>query len=463
MKISLVYKAELSNRCRLDSSYYLSEGNIANRLVEAAIKESSRYIHMGDKDIANVWQPNRNILVYAGDGEESVPYLQPYDILEYLPEARAQLSSHKNPIEKLKVPAGTILQTCSGRNLGPLVISDQYLESFVFGSDLMRITINDPCTRFYIYAFLSTWVGQALLHSSKTGSVIDHLSADDIRTLRIPVFSEAIFDKVAKKTQESYELYSQARIELVRCKEEYCSAINIHKETAPLYRGWNVQFRNISSKIEKRIDAAFYDWTIYDAVERLREAGGVQLSTVAKIHKPGGRNKTNYVDKEYGLPILSGRQLLQNQTVGLKYLPKSSAEKYSGFRLKKDWIAYPADGRVEGRLGTPVLITERRNGWFASGHVGRIEALPNIHPGYLYLAFSHPIVQAQISAVACGSVVDAVYPEDVEKFFIPQQIRFNYDRVTTAWKMIDVADSLKEEACQIILQQLEPYLHLSTL
>lgn len=118
-------------------------------------------------------------------------------------------------------------------------------------------------------------------------------------------------------------------------------------------------------------------------------------------------------------------------------------------------VAYPADGRVEGRLGTPVIITENRDGWFASGHVGRIEANPDIHPGYLYLAFSHPIVQAQLSAVACGSVVDAVYPEDVEKFILPPQVEFDYDRVTTAWEMISEADSLKTEACQLLLQQME--------
>ena len=431
MKISTVYRAELLNRCRIDSSYYLSEGNIAIRLVETALKRAPRHIHLGDKKVVTVWQPNRNILVYAGDGEESVPYLQPYDILEFLPEPRAQLSSHKNPIDKLKVPSGTILQTCSGRNLGPLVISDQYLESFVFGSDLMRITIYDPDTRFYVYAFLNTWVGQALLHSSKTGSVIDHLSADDIRDLRIPVFSEKVFEDVSALMEKSHDLYSQARMELVRCKEEYCSAIDTYKISA------------------------YYDWTTHDAIEKLRAVGGVQLSTVAKTHKPGGRNKTNYVEKEYGLPTLSGRQLLQNQAVGLKYLPKSSSEKYSSFKLQKNWIAYPADGRVEGRLGTPVIITENRDGWFASGHVGRIEANSDIHPGFLYLAFSHPIVQAQLSAVACGSVVDAVYPEDVEKFILPPPIEFEYDRVTTAWKMIAKADSLKTEACQLLLQQMD--------
>lgn len=455
MKISTVCRSELSNRCRIDSSYYLSEGNIATRLVSAAIKRSPRHIHLGNEKVATVWQPNRNILVYAGAGEESVPYLQPYDILEFLPEPRAQLSSHKNPIDKLKVPAGTILQTCSGRNLGPLVISDQYLESFVFGSDLMRITIDDPDTRFYVYAFLNTWVGQALLHSSKTGSVIDHLSADDIRDLRIPVFSEDVFNSVAQLTQKSYELFSQARMELVHCKKDFCSAIDVRKTQPQLRNGWNISLKSILSGNGTRVDAAYYDWSTREATENLRAIGGVQLTTVAQTHKPGGRNKTNYVEKEYGLPTLSGRQLLQKQPVSLKYLPKSSAERYSNFRLQKNWIAYPADGRVEGRLGTPVVITASRDGWFASGHVGRIEALPGTHPGYLYLAFSHPIVQAQLSSVACGSVVDAVYPDDVEKFILPPQIDFNYDRITTAWEMIDNADLLKEEACNILLHQMK--------
>ena len=50
------------------------------------------------------------------------------------------------------------------------------------------------------------------------------------------------------------------------------------------------------------------------------------------------KQRISKIEKEYGLPTLSGRQLLQNQAVGLKYLPKSSSEKYSSFRLQKNWI-----------------------------------------------------------------------------------------------------------------------------
>lgn len=179
----------------------------------------------------------------------------------------------------------------------------------------------------------------------------------------------------------------------------------------------------------------------------------IKVGSSNKVFKPSGRYKTNYVEKDYGHPLLSGRQLLQNQIVGLKYLPRASKNNYSGFLLKKGCVVYPADGRVEGRLGTPVLVTPSREGWYASGHIGRIEPLPGIDPGYLYLALSHPVVQEQISSLACGSVVDAVYPEDVEKIIIPAQIEFQYNRVVNAWNKFDEADALKQKACKLLLTQ----------
>lgn len=62
------------------------------------------------------------------------------------------------------------------------------------------------------------------------------------------------------------------------------------------------------------------------------------------------------------------------------------------------------------------------------------------------------MVQAQLSALACGSVVDAVYPEDVEKVIIPPCIDFPYDEVERAWHLFDEAEKLKIEACDELLQ-----------
>lgn len=452
MRIETVNRKRIGSGSRLDSTYYLSDGAIASRIVDSYV-DNNEYFLLSNKSIADIWQPNRSTITYAGEGEDFVSYLQPYDILEYLPHERARVSSHQNDINALKIKAGTILQTCSGRNLGPLVIADKYLEKFVFGSDLIRISISDNVLRNYIFTFFSTWIGQALLHSSKTGSVIDHLSVKDIERIKIPKIDSATMQEISCLIDDYYVATSTARNHLCSLEEKYNSSINISRKDTKLAKGWTCMSSSIRGNM--RIDAAYYDPATIAAVETLKTAGGVKLSTVADVIKPAGRYKMNYVTKGHGTPLISGRQLLQNHIVSMKYLPFSSSDTYSRFALHSQWVAYPADGRVEGRLGNPVCITNARDGWFASGHIGRVIAKDGVSPGYIYLAMAHPLVQAQIHSLACGSVVDSVYPEDMKDVYIPPCIDFNYDDVVSTWGNFDNADHAKEAACQILTSLLE--------
>ncbi|MCM1224369.1 MAG: restriction endonuclease subunit S [Lachnospiraceae bacterium] len=448
MKVETVYKSDITANNRLDSSFYLSSGATADRIIKDYIK-SGEYICLGDKELANVWQPGRSIIAYAGENEEYVPYLQPYDILEYMPTERSRLSAHQNDIDSLRVEKGTILQTCSGRNLGPLVISDKYLEKFVFGSDLIRIKIYDEEIKYYVYAFFSTWIGQALLHSNKTGSVIDHLSIKDIMKIKIPMINKSQRNHIAGLIKKSHECIATARERLDDLKNGFIEKSKVVYNKSYLRNGWTVAFHDLSGT--SRIDAAYYDPDALEATIQLKKNGGVELEKVADVIKPAGRYKTNYVRKEYGKPLISGRQLLQHRIVGLKYLPDNEQNTFEKFKLREGYIAYPADGRVEGRLGTPVMITKNRNGWYASGHIGRIIAHKGVKNGYLYLALTHPVVQAQLSALACGSVVDAVYPEDVKKIILPFCIDFPYDEVERAWYLFDEAEKLEIKACDELL------------
>ena len=455
MKISTVDINEIADSFRLDSSYYLSEGSVANRLIQNSIKAGVEYISLGDERIINIWQPGRNVLVYGGDGEVTVPYLQPYDILEFVPISRAEISSHQNDLESLKVKPGTLLLTCSGRNLGPLVISDEYLEQFVFGSDLIRMDVYDEDLKYYLFAFLSTWIGQALLHSNKTGSVIDHLSKKDVAALSIPLLSEKIYSAASEAMRDSYRLFANARMTLSKAQNEFVDFVKIERENKKLRGGWTVDFRELFNA--NRIDAAYFDPYTKEAAQSLKSIGGSKMKEIADVIKPSGRYKTNYVEKEYGKPLLSGRQLLQEQIVGLKYLPRNRVDVYKEFVLEKNTIAFPADGRVEGRLGTPTFITSSRAGWFGSGHIERVIPHEGIHPGYVYLAFSHPVVQAQIFSIACGSVVDAVYSTDVENIVVPPMIDFDYDSIVKSWEQIDKAKELKVKACDIITEEMTKY------
>lgn len=147
---------------------------------------------------------------------------------------------------------------------------------------------------------------------------------------------------------------------------------------------------------------------------------GMYVAQIADVSKPGGRPKVIYVDKDNGTPYLSGRQILQTTPIGLKYLSSKSAAASSKYVLGKGDVVFQADGRAEESLGFPSMVMGERVGWLASGHVGRFIPRSMKDAGRLWLATASNVVQEQIAASACGSVVDSVYPETLETVVLPK-------------------------------------------
>lgn len=66
-----------------------------------------------------------------------MPYLRPYDVFEYLPPEADRLSVTRTArLEDYLIQEGDILQTCSGRNLGPVTIADSYLTQSALSHDM---------------------------------------------------------------------------------------------------------------------------------------------------------------------------------------------------------------------------------------------------------------------------------------------------------------------------------------
>lgn len=69
-----------------------------------------------------------------------MPYLRPYDVFEYLPPEADRLSVTRTArLEDYLIQEGDILQTCSGRNLGPVTIADSYLTQSALSHDMIRM------------------------------------------------------------------------------------------------------------------------------------------------------------------------------------------------------------------------------------------------------------------------------------------------------------------------------------
>ena len=437
---------------RLDAWYFLAPGAVASRRLDAAKAAGLEVVRIGGAGgLGRAWMPGRLKQVNAVEGEASVPYIKPHDAFQYLPTADSMLASGRTPrLDDYRIERGWILQTRSGRNLGPNLLVDSYLERFALSDDLIRVKIDDPRMRHYAVAFLRSRTGQGLLRRDKSGSVIDHLAPAQIEAQEIPLVGDAVIDAAAAAIERSFTLTEAARIELAAAVESYESTLPSPTRDHKARLGWTVQARAISD----RIDAAPYDPWVEQVRAELGAAGGQRVDTVAAVLKPAGRYKTVYVGADFGRPFMSGTQILQLTAAKPQYMAERAFKDVVDYELQSGWSVYMADGRAEKNLGVPAMITPDREGWLASGHVGRLVPLAGTDPGWLWLAARTWQAQIQIKALASGSVVDSTFPADMDSVILPPPAGADGPAVTAAWKKFAEARAAEAEAIELLDQTL---------
>lgn len=433
---------------RLDAWYHLAPGAAAARSIDGAKSAGIETARIGGEGgLGRTWMPGRLKQVLAVPEEEGVPYLKPHDAFQYLPSGHGTLAVSRTPrLADYRVERGWILQTRSGRNLGPNVLIDSYLEKFAFSDDLIRIDIPDERLRYYIVAFLRSIVGQGLLRRDKNGSVIDHLSPAQIEAHEIPILDPDTVDRSAQLIGLAFDLTEQARTTLSESLASYEASLPGPTRRKPAKGGWTVRANAMSG----RLDAAFYDPWIDEVRSQLLASGGQRVDAVAEVLKPPGRYKTIYVSEEFGRPFMSGTQILQLIPVKLQYMAERVFKDVRKYELQEGWSVFMADGRAEKDLGVVAMVPPDRRGWIASGHVGRLVPRAGTDPGWLWLAARTWHVQAQIKALASGSVVDSTYPADMESVILPPDLGVDGKAITSAWAKFARARDAEAEATALV-------------
>ncbi|MFC3960659.1 hypothetical protein [Nocardia jiangsuensis] len=379
--------------------------------------------------------------------EDSIPYLRPYDVFEYLPPETDRISRHRTKnSEDYLISADDILQTRSGRNLGPVTLADEYLAKFAVSDDMIRIRIENEHERYYSFAFLRSVMGQRILRGELGGSVISHISPDHVSGIAVP-FIDSIEVQVVSLVRKAVSLRGSARSVLH-------SAVGKVNANFPVLGSKSMSSWSAHSQaLKSRFDAAFHSRAVCDVRALLED--GVALEDAADVVKPAGRHKMVYVDPGHGTPLLSGRQILQADVVAAKHLSKRSAQAAGGFELQPKSVVFQADGRAGEGLGYPAMVTNDRQGWLASGHVGRLLPSSTVEPGWLWAAFASDIVQIQIAALCCGSVVDALYPNDLKRVLLPPRRLVDSSAVEQAWDTMAEAGRLFDQASRLIDEVLD--------
>jgi hypothetical protein len=396
--------------------------------------------------MATVWDPPRFARAYAAPDEPGLPYLRPYDVFDYLPIGDDRLSYGRNEdLDKLVPTPGMILQTCSGRNLGPCSMTDEFVGRFALSHDMIRIEIPEPELRFYVYAFLKTSFGQLLLRRSMSGSVIDHLTTSDVRAVPVPLFDQSIRSEVERLSASSVTLVTEARRRVNDLLRDQLQRLPPEPLVDRLRDGWTIAGRDLVD----RIDASYYAPQVRAARAQLLREGGVRLGELASAALPV-RYKRYYVDGDNGRPILSGRQLLQFHPINLRRVSDRSFKNPKEYEVKAGMTIFGAVGRAEGRQGTPALVTSDRDGWLASNDVMRLVPRTSTSPGALWLATATTQVRTQVNALSFGSVIDHMNPWDVEDVIVPLIEDGLACEVEDAWELFAQARAAERQATALL-------------
>jgi len=129
--------------------------------------------------------------------------------IKYLDLAKAK-AAQLRMIEKLYLRRGMVLITDSG-TVGRVVYATIYHDGAVGTNNLIRVVVEEPALRGYIYQFLSSRLGQDQLRANIYGAIVDHIEPDDVKAVAVPIPKDrALLEEIGLPVIRGMELREEA-------------------------------------------------------------------------------------------------------------------------------------------------------------------------------------------------------------------------------------------------------------
>jgi type I restriction enzyme S subunit len=301
------------------------------------------------------------------------------------------------------------------------------LDNKIFSHDVIRINCHDENDLGYIYAYLKSKTGKALLQTNGYGAVITHLEPEHLMSIPVPnppgEIKKRIHDLVVKSfvlRDESNDLMDEAEATLVKALglpplEKLNNESHKHREQNGI-NSWTVS----SARFDNRLDASFHVPIVDTIIRRLKKApcellkvGDDKISK--KIILPG-RFKRVYVSEGKGVTFFGGRSIFELDPTDKKYLSFAKHEKLirDELTIKENMILVTCSGTI----GNVVLVPKHWDNWAMTHDIIRIVVKDEI-TGYLYIWLQSGYARAIIQSYTYGSVVPHIELEHIKTTPVP--------------------------------------------
>ena len=433
---------------RLDASYYAQEVSKATRL----LKESG-YKLIDIEQLSDDVFTLARIKRFYGDSR-ATPYLMPSELFYFPLSSTKHVFANKiRNVEKWFLREGWVLISCSGKVGKPLIVTKSY-EGIIVSHDVARVIPKADTLIGFLYAYLLSWVGNALLTKDQYGVTVDHIEPHHIESVKIPLLPKEIQRIIHDNILKVFNLREKARTLLAKSQEELLRELDLPELAKPIkIEPFSVR----SSDLKLRFDASYHNPIIDDIHNNLKKCKYTPKrigDNIGEVFIPG-RFKRIYVDKDYGIPLLSGTQIVQIKPYDLKYISTKVTKNIENWIVRDKWVLVTCSGTI-GRIA---LVPKEWDGWAITQHVLRIILdTKRINNGFLVAFLLSEYGRQQIIPKTYGGVVDELSEDDMKDVMVPippldvQEKIGNL--VVEAFELKELANRIEDETVKTLANML---------
>lgn len=194
---------------RLDASFHAPH---LKKIVDALDRKAEALLPLGDKSLTSqIFLPGRFKRIYV-EGKYGTPFIGGKEIGNLDPRTKKRLSlqGHKERIlDQLITEENEILVTRSG-TIGKVALVPDFWSGWAVSEHLLRIRPKNELLAGYLYAWLSTDFGRALIRKHTYGAVIFEIDQHHLGDVPVPILQKSFMEKIGAMLLEANVLKSLA-------------------------------------------------------------------------------------------------------------------------------------------------------------------------------------------------------------------------------------------------------------
>lgn len=357
-----------------------------------------------------------------------------------------------NRLSKYSLKADDILVSVVGTLGNACIVSEKDLPAvFSCKSTVIRANSIEP---YFLTAYLNSKYGRSLLLRKERGVIQKGLNLEDLKILKIPIFSnetqnicKEIICEARRLLDESDRIYKEAG----KLLEQELGLQNFHFQTEQ----YAVKSFKNSFGDTGRLDAEFYQQKYDDLFNRLNCFQCKKLGDIVNIKKSIEPGSDSYSDE--GIPFVRVGDIskygITKPTIKLPYNLIDNIEDL-----------FPAKGTIllskDGSVGIAYKI-EDSNSFITSSALLHLHVLNEneVNLDYLTLVLNSKVVQMQAERDAGGSIIQHWKPSKIADVVIPildKNIQDNIsNRIKTSFELRKKSQMMLEQAISLIETAIE--------